>query len=244
MFHRGAAHRDTTCPDRDARRLRARTSAGGRARAIRREPACGAVGDRVPLFARRIIESDEGGFASHREAHVAVTQQVVDALAQSVDALPLGVRERPGRARVFVDPTHGVVERELDLNRLGGAGDGRGARRVRCRRQWDVTFASEQRARRVQADPSRAGNINLRPSVQIGEIGLGAARAIEDFSSAVSWIRYPETKRAARPYWRSRLTRSHALSRQEPIARSRVSSGFAPPAPSARSTRRRCGRQS
>ena len=44
-------------------------------------------------------------------------------------------------------------------------------------------------------------------------------------TSGRSWIRYPETKRAARPRWRRHCTRSQPLSRQEPEPLASVSSG-------------------
>ena len=43
-------------------------------------------------------------------------------------------------------------------------------------------------------------------------------------------VRYPETKRAAKPSWRSACTSSQALSRHEPLARRSVSSALCTPA--------------
>ena len=42
-----------------------------------------------------------------------------------------------------------------------------------------MTFAGQQAGRRVEADPARAGQIDLGPGVEVGEILVGAGRAVE-----------------------------------------------------------------
>ena len=45
----------------------------------------------------------------------------------------------------------------------------------------------------------------------------GPAGPSSDFTSGFSWIRYPETNRAASPRWRRISTSSQAVSRHEPL---------------------------
>ena len=56
---------------------------------------------------------------------------------------------------------------------------GRRAGGVRRGAERDVALAREQGARRVHADPAGAGDVDLGPRVQVGEVHLGAARAVE-----------------------------------------------------------------
>jgi hypothetical protein len=42
-----------------------------------------------------------------------------------------------------------------------------------------VAFAGQQAGGRVQADPAGAGQVDLAPGVQVGEVDLGAAGAVE-----------------------------------------------------------------
>ena len=51
---------------------------------------------------------------------------------------------------------------------------GRGARRLGRARERDVAFAGEQARRRIEADPAGAGQVDLAPGVQIGEVAVGA----------------------------------------------------------------------
>ena len=53
----------------------------------------------------------------------------------------------------------------------------------------NVAFAGKEAGGGVEADPAGAGQEDLAPGVQVGEVDLGAARAIEGLWSGVSWIR-------------------------------------------------------
>ena len=68
---------------------------------------------------------------------------------------------------------------ELDFALVNAAFNGRSARGLRRTCQRDVAFAREQARGCVQADPAGTRQINLTPGVQIGEIHLGAAGAVE-----------------------------------------------------------------
>ena len=144
----------------------------------------------VPLVAVHVVDRHEGRLAAHREAHVARREVRVDLVAQPLDRLPLllgvGLRD----ARVLVDPLHRHVVGELGLAgvvvaRLGVLGPGvrpgdrRGGERVGRAGQRDVALAGEQPRGRVEADPAGAGEVDLGPGVQVGEVVLRARRAVE-----------------------------------------------------------------
>ena len=61
------------------------------------------------------------------------------------------------------------------------AGDRRRAERIGRGGKRDVSLAGQQSRRRIQADPSGAGQIHLRPRMQVGEVGGGSARTVERF---------------------------------------------------------------
>ena len=74
-----------------------------------------------------------------------------------------------------------IVVQELDLALVDRARDRRRARRLRRARERDVPFAGEQARGRIEADPAGAGQVDLAPRVQVGEVLLGARRAVERF---------------------------------------------------------------
>ena len=68
---------------------------------------------------------------------------------------------------------------ELDFGEVDTTGDGGGGERLRRGGQRQVAFAGEQAAGGVQAHPPGAGQENLHPGVQIGEVFDGADGAVE-----------------------------------------------------------------
>ena len=83
--------------------------------------------------------------------------------------------------RRLTDARHRHLEVEGHF-RLGVAtADRRGAGRVRCGGKRDVAFAGEQPRGGIESDPSGAGQIDLSPGVEIGEVGVGTGRSIERF---------------------------------------------------------------
>ena len=80
---------------------------------------------------------------------------------------------------MFGDPLDAHVEGEIDI---GEARHARNRRRVAImgrRGERNVAFAGQEARGRIEADPAGAGQIDLAPSVQIGEVVVGAGRAIE-----------------------------------------------------------------
>ena len=82
------------------------------------------------------------------------------------------------------------LERELDLGRLDAAGDRRGRAVVRRRGERQMALAAQQAGGRVEPDPAGAGQIDLGPGVQIGEVRASVpAGPSSDFRSGLSWMR-------------------------------------------------------
>ena len=175
-----AARPDTTCPGRSARSRprRSAASAGGAvggARALGRSERRG-----VPLGGVAIGRRHERRLAAHRQPHVAGGEVGVDRAAEREDRRPLRVGVGLGDARRFVDraaPTSSCSNSTSHSSTPPG--DRRGARRLRRARQRDVPFAGEQARRRVEADPAGAGQVDLAPGVQVGEVALGAGGPVE-----------------------------------------------------------------
>ena len=77
------------------------------------------------------------------------------------------------------DARHVHIEAEFDIGEARHAGDRRGIAIVRRGGERDVAFAGQEAGRRVEPDPAGAGDIDLAPRVQIGEVLVGAGRPVE-----------------------------------------------------------------
>ena len=134
---------------------------------------------RVPLLAVHVVDGNEGGLATHRQADIAGDQFLVNALAQLVKPLPLFLRVGLGDARGLEDARdpHFVVK--LHFAGADQAGDRRRRARFGSCRQRDVPFPRKQAGSGVKPDPSRAGQVNFRPRVQVGKILCRANRALQ-----------------------------------------------------------------
>ncbi len=104
-------------------------------------------------------------------------------------------------ARRLAQPRHAHVEAEGHLRRLDEAGDRRRRAVMRRRAQRQMAFAAEQARGRVHADPAGAGNIDLGPGVQVGEILVRAARAFDriDVGPELDEIARDEARGEAEP---------------------------------------------
>ena len=136
-------------------------------------------GGGVPLVPVHVVDGDEGRLAAHGQAHIVFQQVLVHLVTEGLDGLPLVLGVGLGDPRVLVDARHLVVEVELHLALFHGAGDGGRADWVRGAGQRDVALAGEQPRGGVEPDPAGAGDIDLRPGMQVGEVRLRAARAVE-----------------------------------------------------------------
>ena len=123
----------------------------------------------------------------------------VDRLAELVDRAPLQLAVRQGDARRFPDAPHRHVVLEGRLARVERAADRRRRRRLGRARERDVAFAGVEAGRRVEADPAGAGEKDFAPGVQVGEVDLGAARAVErlDVALQLDQVARDEARRQA-----------------------------------------------
>ena len=69
--------------------------------------------------------------------------------------------------------------REVDVAVVHRPADRGGRLRLRRRRQREVALGGEEARRRVEPDPAGAGNEDLGPGVQVGEVALGAGGTVE-----------------------------------------------------------------
>ena len=100
---------------------------------------------------------------------------------------------------------------------------------MRRARERDVALAGEQARRRIEPDPAGAGQVHLGPRVQVGEVALGARRAVERLHVGDELDQIAGNEAAARPKWRNICTSSQPESRQEPEPSVSVSSGDCTP---------------
>ncbi len=133
----------------------------------------------VPLRSVHVVDRHERRLAALRQPHVVRGERGVDLLAQRVDRRPLRVGVGTGHPRILVDAGDAHREVELDLADVGEADDRRRVARVGGAGERQVAFAGQQPRRRVEPDPAGAGNVGLGPRVQVGEVALGAGRAVE-----------------------------------------------------------------
>ena len=129
-----------------------------------------AEGGVVPFRALAIVDRDEGRLAAHRQAHVLGGESLVHRRAEREDLLPDGLGVGQGDARALVDAGDAVVEVEVGGRLTGHAADRRGAGRLWRAGERNVPFAGEQPRRRVEPDPAGAGQVDLGPGVQVGEV--------------------------------------------------------------------------
>ena len=139
----------------------------------------GAERREVPLGAVHVVDRDKRRLPSHRQAHVVRGELGVDVAAQSVDLPPLVVGVRLGDARRLVDSAHAHLVAERHLAFVDRAGHRRRALRIRRGRERDVAFAGHEPERGVEPDPARTRQVDLGPRVQVGEVDIRAAGAVE-----------------------------------------------------------------
>ena len=175
-----ATRPDTTCPGRSAAARRGRSNAASRRSSVpasRRFSGLSAVD--VPLGAFHVVDRDEGRLAAHRQPHVERVQPRIDLVAELLDGRPLLFGVRLGDARGVGDARDRHLDREIDARTVDAAGDRRGRVGTGRGRQRQMSFAREQAGGRIEPDPAGAGQIDLGPGVQVGEVRCRAGRAVE-----------------------------------------------------------------
>ncbi len=133
----------------------------------------------VPFGAVHVVDRHEGRLAALREADVVGGEVGVDAATQHIDRSPLRIGVRLGHARIFVHARDAHRVREVDAARIGESDHRRGIARIRRAGERQMTFAREETGRRVEPDPSRTGQVDLGPGMEVGEIVVGARGAVE-----------------------------------------------------------------
>ena len=146
---------------------------------LRHQPLGRAQRVGIPLGAVAVLDADEGGLATHRQPHVARHQLRVHLLAQCQHLGPLVLGVRLGDARRLEDAGDRHLVVKLDLALVHRTADRRRAARRRRAGHRNMAFAGHQSRSRVETDPARAGQEDLAPGVQVGEIDLGATGAVE-----------------------------------------------------------------
>ena len=175
------SRRDTICPGRNAGSRPARSARAGGGSGRRRAPRL--VGPTAAVFhsgaSKSSIETKVGSPPMVRRTSCASRSRSTCSPSAS-SSRPGFVGERRGDARRLADARRPHVEAELDL---GAARPRRRSARPSDNAAWrraaDVAFAAEQARGRVEADPAGAGQIDLGPGVQIGEIVVRALRPVE-----------------------------------------------------------------
>ncbi len=135
----------------------------------------------IPFLPLMVGGGDEGRLAAHGQADIALQQGAVHPRAARQNVLPLPLRIGFGDARRLGDAPHLHMKIEIGLGILPGgeaAGNGGGGLRRGRGGERDMPLPREQAGGGVQPHPARAGQIHLRPGVQIREIGLRPRRAL------------------------------------------------------------------
>ena len=106
-------------------------------------------------------------------------QRRVDLVAERIEGGPGILGKRLRDSRVFRDAVDLHVEGEIDLGEAGAAGNRRGVAVMRRGGERDVALAGQQAGGGVETDPAGSGQIDLGPGVQVGEVVVGARRAVD-----------------------------------------------------------------
>ena len=188
---------DTICPARNAegRPARSASAAGGSAR----RPSPRLVGPTAAIFhsaASRSSTDTKVGSPPMVRRTSCCNQVGIDLLAELVEPRPGFVGERLCDPRRLADPLDVHLEAELDIGESDRAGDRRRRAVMRRGGDRDMPLAGQHARGDVEADPARAGKIDLGPGVQIGEIVLDLARPLDriDVGTQLDEIAGDETR--------------------------------------------------
>ena len=130
----------------------------------------GSEGLARPFRTLGIGRRNEGRLPTHGEPHVALGEIAVDFGTERHQALPRGLAEGQGHARLLGHAAHrhGVAHHRLaGLERAADRG-----RTLRLERagERDVPLAGPQARGGIETDPAGPGEIDLAPGVEVGEI--------------------------------------------------------------------------
>jgi hypothetical protein len=161
---------DTTCPGRNAGSRRRETLAQAADQRVGQRALGRADGGGVPLGSLEIVDRHEGRLAAHGQAHV-LAARTSSTFAQRVERAAR-IRRRTGLVmRGCSEPASPHVEGEVDIGEARNSRRyRRGVAEVRRGGQRNMALAGQQARGRVEADPAGAGNVDLAPGMQVGEV--------------------------------------------------------------------------
>src|SRR3974377_1872273 len=96
-------------------------------------------------------------------------QILVDAIAESIERAPGLIGKREGDARLLVNARQPHREVEVDLAGSDGPADWRRGTIMGRSGERQMPFAARQTGCRIETDPACAGEIDLRPGMQVCE---------------------------------------------------------------------------
>jgi len=132
----------------------------------------------VPLGRIAVAGGHKSRLSAHGQAYITRMQVSVHSLAQRVDGRPLVVGVRLGDAGRLINARDLHVVAEFHLAIVESSVNGRSARWLGRASQRNMPFACEQARCRVQPNPTRARQVHLAPSVQVGKVHFGPTGAI------------------------------------------------------------------
>ena len=124
----------------------------------------------IPLQRLKVRGRDKSRLAAHGQAHVALGQRAVHRRTLRQNILPHVLRIRLGHPRRLGHAGYLHLKVKFRLALAHQPGNRRRRRRRRRRRQRNMPLAGHQSGGRVQPDPARTRQINLRPGMQIRKI--------------------------------------------------------------------------
>ena len=173
------------------------------------------VGPSAAVFHSGVASVDrhERRLAAHRQPDVPGAESRIDGARRIDDRLPLLLRVRLGDARRFGDPLHRHLVLEVDLAlstppETGAALTGSGVHASgMCP---SPASRPDVGSSPIQPAPGRYTSHHAWRSVKSWSAPTGPSMA---FTSGTSWIRYPDTKRAAKPKMAQQLNEQPGRSR-------------------------------
>ena len=184
---RQASRRDTTCPGRSAGSRPARSGRATGGSACR--PAPRFFGPTAAVFhsslSKSSIETKVGSPPMVSRTSPA-SSSASTFLPKASSAAQLSSENGLVMRGCSAVAGHLHVEVEIDLGIGRQPDDRRGVAVMRRRRQRDMAFAGQEPRGRVEPDPAGAGQIDLAPGMQIGEVVIGARGAVERLHDRLS----------------------------------------------------------
>ncbi len=128
----------------------------------------------VPLLTFHVVDRNKSRFAAHGQANIATDQVAINLFTKSFNPCPLFITIGFGHPRVFMDAFDAVVKLKGHFTFIRSSRNRCSTGVMRRTSQRDMAFTGKQARSRVKPDPSRTGDKNLGPGMQVGEIRFGS----------------------------------------------------------------------